>query len=436
MSRTVTALALLLVCPAALAAGEAPSRPRAFVGARLLPVSGPAVDDGVLVVEGSRIVAAGPRASVRIPSGAEVVAAQGKTIIPGLVDTHSHIGGAAGADGSGPIQPEVRVLDALNPRDPGFRRVVAGGITTLNVMPGSGFLCSGQTAYLKPRRGALTVEDLLIRDAGGRPQGGLKMANGTNSQRAAPFPGTRAKSAALVREAFVKAEEYRAKQKLPPKEGEPRVRDLGLETLVEVLDGTRVVHHHTHRADDIATVLRLSREFGFKVVLQHGTEAPLLAAEIAQAGVPVSMTLLDAPGGKLETARLSWEGPGRLERAGVRVAINSDDWITDSRALLRSAALAVRGGMSRDGALRAVTLDAARVLDLDARLGSLEAGKDADFVVLDGEPFALRTRVLETWIEGRKVFDRGDPDDRLFATGGYGAGQPTPPYLCCTGGAE
>ncbi len=422
---------------AAASTATAAPRARAFVGARLLPVSGPPVEDGVLLIEGGRIAAIGPRSAVRVPAGAEVVEMQGRTIIPGLVDSHSHVGGASGADGSGPIQPEVRVLDAIDARDPGFRRVLAGGLTTLNVMPGSGFLCSGQTAYLKPRRGARTVEDLLIRDADGRALGGLKMANGTNPQRAAaPFPGTRAKSAALVREAFVKADEYRRAAARPPKEGEPRARDLGLEILAEVLDGRRVVHHHTHRADDIATVLRLAREFGFRVVIQHGTDAPLVAEDIARAGVPVSMTLVDAPGGKLETTRLTWDAPARLERAGVRVAINTDDWITDSRALLRSAALAVRGGMSRDGALRAVTLEAARVLDLDRRVGSLEAGKDADFVVLDGDPFAVRTQVLETWVEGRRVFDRANPEDRRFAVGGFGAGQPTPAFLCCAGGAE
>ena len=259
------------------------------------------------------------------------------------------------------------------------------------------------------------------------------MANGTNSQGNAPFPGTRAKSAALVREPFVKAQEYKAKidaakgdaSKLPP-------RDLAMEGMLEVLDGTRTVHHHTHRADDIMTVLRLQREFGFKVVLQHVSEAWKVASEIAKAGVPCSVIVVDAPGGKLEAAEMSWATGAILEKAGVHVAFHTDDWITDSRIFLRSAAMAVRAGMSRDGALRAVTLEGARMLDLSDRIGTLEPGKDADFILLSGDPFSVYTHIEQTWVEGAKVFDRSNADDLRYATGGYGASNPTKPYMCCT----
>lgn len=404
----------------------------AFVGARVLPVSSPPIERGVLVVDGTTILAVGPEGSTAIPPGAARVDVSGKTIIPGLVDTHSHVGGVAGADGSAPIQPDVSVIDSIDPFNPGFRRVVAGGITTMNVMPGSGHLLSGKTVYLKPKR-ARTIDGMLIRDSRGNPLGGLKMANGTNSQREAPpFPGTRAKSAALVRERFVAAQEYRDKiarakgdpDKLPP-------RDLGLETLVEVLEGKRVVHHHTHRADDIVTVLRLRQEFGFKVVLHHVSEAWKVTDAIRAAGVGCSAILVDSPGGKLETQDLNLATGKILEQAGIPTAFHTDDWITDSRLFLRMGALAVRYGMSREGALAALTQAGAKLLDLDARVGSLEKGKDADFAILSGDPFSARTEVLETWIEGTKVFDRAVEDDRLHADGGYGAGTPTKPYLCC-----
>lgn len=192
-----------------------------------------------------------------------------------------------------------------------------------------------------------------------------------------------------------------------------------------------MVHHHTHRHDDIMTVLRLAREFGYRVVLHHVSEGWKVAEQIAAAEVPCSIILLDSPGGKLEAIDLIFTTGGVLERAGVAVAFHTDDGITDSRLFLRMAALGVRAGMSRGAALEAVTLAGARMLDLQDRIGSLRPGKDADFVVLSGDPFSVYTQVLETWVEGVKVFDRSDPKDRLYAVGGYGAGHGQTPYHCC-----
>ncbi|MFN7965369.1 MAG: amidohydrolase family protein [Acidobacteriota bacterium] len=428
-SLVFAALSAILFATATLAAESS----KAFVGATLLPVSGPRIDNGVMVVEAGRIKAIGPRATTPIPKGAVVIDLTGKTVIPGLVDTHSHIGGVGGADRSAALQPDVRVYDSLNPLDSGFRRAVAGGLTTLNVMPGSGHLLSGQTVYLK-LRGGRTIESLFYRRADGQPAGGIKMANGTNSIDAPPFPGTRGKSASMQRELFVRAQEYRDKlaragsdvDKRPP-------RDIGLEAVVEALEGKRVVHFHTHRADDIMTVLRLKKEFGLRVVLQHVSEGWKVADEIAAAGAPCSIILVDAPGGKLETANIEFETAKVLEQKKVNVAFHTDDWITDSRLFLRMAALGVRAGMSRDAALRALTLAGAEMLDLSDRVGSLAVGKDADFVVLSGDPFSVYTQVLQTWVEGQSVFDRNKPEDRLMAVGGYGAGDDQQPYFCCMG---
>lgn len=404
---------------------------RAFTGATILPVSGPPVADGVLVVEGGRIVAVGPRTTTAVPAGAEVIDCTGKTILPGLVCTHSHIGSPSGGDASSPVQPETRVLDAIDIRDTTLAKARAGGLTTVNIMPGSGHLVSGQTVYLKLRPGK-TVEDLAIKNPDGSVAGGLKMANGTNSMRDPPFPGTRGKSAALVRQEFLKARDYQ--RKIAAAEGDPAKRpdrNLALETLVEVLDGRRVVHHHTHRADDILTVLRLKQEFGFKVVLHHVSDAWKVADEIAAAGVGCSIINLDSPGGKLEARDIDWKNGAELERRGVVTAIHTDDPITDSRWMLRSAALSVRGGMSREKAIESVTLAGARLLGLEGRLGSLEAGKDADFVLLSGDPLSIYTRVLETWIDGAKAFDLSRPEDRLMAEGGPGAGSARLNSTCC-----
>ena len=408
---------------AASAVGQ--DRPTAFINARIIPIVGAPIEQGILLVQNGKITAVGDARTVRLSSDVVTVNLAGKTIMPGLIDTHSHAGEAAGADSTAPIQPDVRILDSINARASSIQRVQAGGITTVNVMPGSGHLDSGQTLYLKLRDGANKIDDLLIYDKDGKYMGGIKFANGTNPLRTGggPFPGTRAKSAALVREQFIKAREYRDKvkaagtdkTKLPP-------RDLAMEALVEVLDGKRVVHFHTHRHDDIMTALRLQKEFGFRIVLQHVSEAWKVADEIAKAKAPASIIFVDAPGGKLETMDIDFRNGAALEKAGALVGFHTDDSITDSRWFLRSGGLAMRAGMSRDKALYALTMAGAIMLDLQDRVGSLEAGKDADFIVLSGDPLSVYTQVLQTWVEGKKVFDRSDPKDHLIAVGGKGAG--------------
>jgi imidazolonepropionase-like amidohydrolase len=418
-ARTLAACALWLAAGAG--AGEAGAAVHAFVGAEILPIAGEAIPEGTLLVRDGTIEAVGAVGEVTVPAEAEVHDVAGKVLMPGLVDTHSHVGGGWAADDSAPIQPDVRNLDAIDARDPGFQRARAGGLTLLNVMPGSGHLMSGQTTYLK-LRSAETIDDLLVTTADGRIAGGMKMANGTNPRGEPPFPGTRGKAAALVREQLVKAREYQAKVAAAADDPEKAPeRDLAMEALVEVLEGERVVHHHTHRHDDILTVLRLADEFGFRVVLQHVSDAHLVADRIAAAGVASSLILIDSPGGKIEAKDNSYISGAALEKAGALAGFHTDDGITDSRLFLRQAALAVRGGMSRQKALYGMTMAGAIMLDLQDRVGSLEAGKDADFILLSGDPLSVYTHVLQTWVDGVKVFDRGDPQDYLYAVGGYGA---------------
>ena len=415
MQRIVIAAAVLIVTTS-VAAQETP---QAFVGATIIPIAGEPIENGTLVVDKGKIVAVG--AAVVIPANAERHDASGRVIMPGLVDTHSHIGGVTGADSSGPIQPDVRALDSINARAASIQRAQAGGLTTVNIMPGSGYLLSGQTLYVKLRDGK-TIDDIAIRNADGTYAGGMKMANGTNPMRDAPFPETRSKSAALVREQFVKAQEYRKKMREAKTSADKPARDLAMEGLVEVLEGKRVVHYHTHRHDDIVTAMRLAKEFGFHLVLQHATESGKVADEIAKAGITCSIIFVDSPGGKLETMDLTWKYGAVLEKAGVLVAFHTDDPITDSRWLLRAAGIGVRAGMTRRTALEALTINGAKILGLESRIGSLEKGKDADFVILSGDPLSVYTHVLETWVDGTRVFDRSDPADRLRAVGGLGAG--------------
>jgi imidazolonepropionase-like amidohydrolase len=397
----------------------------AFQNATIYTVIGEPIVGGTLLVADGKVVAVGK--NIAIPQGATVVDVKGAVIIPGIVDTHSHVGifgkpsVAAHADGnemSGPVQSAIRAIDAIDPNDPGIRMALAGGITTANVMPGSGNVIGGQTLYVKFRGN--TVEQMRIlgkRDDGVEVLGGLKMANGENPKgygKRGQAPFTRMKVAALQREQFLKAKEYQAKMKSDKKPD----RDLGLESLVEVLEKTRTVHFHSHRADDLMTAVRIAEEFGFELVLQHCTEGYRVADELAKRKIPCSLTLVDSPGGKAEVIGLLEENAAILDKAGVPVSINTDDYITESRFILGTGAIAVRGGMSEAAALKALTINPANVMHLAHRVGSLEVGKDADFVILDGPAFSTYTKVLQTWIEGTKVFDAADAKDRTYRDGG------------------
>ncbi len=401
--------------------------PTAFVGATIHPVSGPPVQ-AALVVDDGRIVHVG-----EVPPDAVTVDVTGKVIIPGLVDTHSHIGGGRLHEHLDQIQPGVSAVDAIDPTHPSLQRARAGGITVVNVMPGSGRLMGGQTAYLKLRQSPV-VDDLLlcVDDPLAVPVeapkrrgicGGMKMANGTNPQGGGG-PSSRMGAAYLQREALRRGaarlgavsppEDQRARKKWTPPEPDPTA-----DGLAQVVSGARTVHFHTHRADDVATIARLVEERPeLDVVLHHVSEAWKLVDLLAETQLPCSLILVDAPGGKEEALEIRLETGAILEEAGVPVAFHTDDPITDSRLFLRMAALGVRGGMSREAALEALTLGPARMIHLDDRLGSLEAGKDADFVVLSGDPFSVWTHVEQTWIEGAKVFDRSEPDDQRHAVGG------------------
>ena len=423
------------LCTRPAAAGQA----TAYTGATVHTAAGKTFKPGTLLVQDGKISEVGPGEQVAVPEDARRVDVSGKVIIPGLVDSHSHLGvysrpgvsaNSDGNESTGPVQSAVRALDSINPFDPGIRMATAGGVTTANIMPGSANAIGGQTLYVKLR--GHTVEQMAILSP--TATGGLKMANGENPKRVygsrKQAPGTRMKLAALQRAEFFKARDYQRKwdayrKKLAAgEEASPPDVDLSLEPLVEALQRKRTVHFHSHRSDDIMSVLRLADEFGLEVVLQHGTESYKVLEELAKRKVPVSLTLPDSPGGKAEVIEYLDSTGRRLREAGVKVLVNTDDPVTESRFLLRTAAITVRGGLDADTALQAVTLSSAQALHLDDRLGSIEKGKDADFVLLSGEPFSVYTRVLETYIDGRRVFNLADAKERLYQTGGFAVADP------------
>lgn len=376
----------------------AQENPVVFKGATIYPITGNPIEHGVLVIENGLISAVGTESDISVPADAVIYDVSGKVLMPGLVDTHSHVGGVSGGDRSSSIHPEVRVLDSINPLSDTFMRARVGGITTINIMPGSGHLMSGQTVYVKNKPSNNIEEMLFCNDPLKDICGGMKMANGTNSIREAPFPGTRGKSAAIIRQLFVKAQEY--KKKIDNAMGDPAKlpeRDLQMEALVEVLKGKRIVQHHTHRADDILTVLRLADEFGFKVVLHHVSEGQYVAEEIAKAGVPVILHPT-----MVRTKNVSYTTAATLKEAGIPFAIQGgyESYVPKTRVVLFEAAVAAANGLSIESALSSITIDAAKIIGADERIGSIEEGKDADLVLYDGDPFEYTTHVCEVIING------------------------------------
>ena len=417
MKRFIQMALLLIFCiPMTVVAQQT----KVFTGAKIIPIDGDPIENGVLVIKGDKIVDLGTEGEVDVPENAREFDVSGQVIMPGLVDSHSHIGNGDGGDRSSALHPDARIIDSIDPHSETFKKALAGGVTTVNVMPGSGHLMSGQTAYLKLRNADKIEEMLFVDDPDEEVAGGLKMANGTNPIGSAPFPGTRAKSASMVRELFNKAQDY--KEQVEEADGDPNKmpkRDVGMEALVEVLNGERIVHNHTHRHYDILTAIRLAEEFGYRLVLHHVSEAWKVADEIAESDAMASIIVLDSPGGKPEATDIKYENGSMLEDAGVTVGYHTDASITDTRLFLRSGAFGVRAGMSRDAALKALTIENAKMMDLQDRVGTLEPGKDADFVVLTGDPLSVYTRVQQTWVEGIKRFDYSNPRDRKYSTGGF-----------------
>ncbi|KAD4060276.1 amidohydrolase family protein [Arthrobacter yangruifuii] len=372
----------------------------ALTNAHVVPVTGTPFH-GTVLIEDGKIRDLGP--DVVVPEGAEVLDAGGQWLLPGLVDAHTHLGvheegeGWAGNDSNemtDPVMAGVRALDAVNPFDTGFDDALAGGVTTANINPGSGNPIGGQAVALHTH--GRYLEEMVL-----RAPSGLKSALGENPKRVysdkKQTPSTRLGTAMVIRQAFMEAQNYLGK-------ADPNQRDPHLEALAMVLRREIPWRQHAHRADDIGTAMRLADEFGYELVLDHGTEAHLLADVLAERGVPVLIGPLFTTRSKVELRGRSMANPGKLAAAGVEISIITDHPVVPINFLIFQAALAVKEGLDRDEALRAVTINPARVLGLADRLGSLEPGKDADLVLWSGDPLDVMQRALKVWIGGREVY--------------------------------
>jgi imidazolonepropionase-like amidohydrolase len=388
----------------------------AIVGGRVVPINGDPVDDGTVLVTDGKITAVG--AGLPVPDGVPVISAHGSWVLPGFIEAHGHVGvheeaeGWAGSDSNEltePVTAHVRALDAINPADLGFRDAVSGGVLAVNVNPGSGNPIGGQTAALKCW--GRTVDEMLL-----RAPAGMKSALGENPKRVygerKQTPATRLGTAAVIRGALVDAGNYLAKldaeERKPEGERKPIDRDLKLEALGRVLRREIPWRQHCHRADDIATALRIAEEFGYELVIDHGTEAHLLADILAAKDIPVIIGPLFTSRSKVELRNRSLDNPGKLAAAGVTIAITTDHPVVPINFLAHQAALSVKHGLDRDTALRALTINPARIIGIDDRLGSIEPGKDADLVVWSGDPLDVLSRVEHALIDGTEIYSYAD----------------------------
>lgn len=389
--------------------------------ATIMTAAGDEIENGELLITDGRI--AGVGLDLEVPPDATVIDARGRYVTPGFIDTHSHYGVYAspgvrahsdGNEATNPNTAEVWAAHSIWPQDPGFSRAIAGGVTTAQILPGSANLFGGRSAIVKmvPAR---TVQDMLFPDA----PFGLKMACGENPKRvySSSGPSTRMGNVAGYRSAFIKAEAYRKKWDDwiagGMEEGDEPSRDLELETLAEVLRGNILIQNHCYRADDMLTMLNLGREFGFKVrSFHHAVEAYKIRDYLVRDTVAASMWV-DWWGFKMEAFDGIAENIALVSSAGAKAILHTDDG-QDIQIMNQNAARAMYAGrragieVSRNDALRWITANPAWALGLDDRVGTLEVGKNADFVIWSGDPFSVYTRADKVFIDGALIFDRGN----------------------------
>lgn len=367
------------------------------------------LDVGAIIVDNGKIVAIGK--DLEIPENSTVIDAQGGFLMPGMIDAHCHVGmwengiGFEGADGNeatDPVTPHLRAIDGINPVDKSFEEALLAGITTVATGPGSANVIGGQFAIMKTY--GKRLEEMIIDDCAA-----MKVAFGENPKRVYDkqnkCPSTRMGTAAVLRENLIKAKNYVEKQRksIEGNEKAPEF-DMKLDALAKVIRKEIPLKAHAHRADDILTAIRIAKEFGVEISLEHCTEGHLIVDYLKEEtlkGIIVGPTLSDRS--KFELQNLTFETPAILNNAGLKIALMTDHPVIPLQYLPVCAALAAREGLNEEEALKAITINAAEVLGVDDRVGSIEVNKDADIIIYNGHPFDLRNKVKFVMVNGNIV---------------------------------
>lgn len=379
----------------------------AIVNGYVMTMEGKDFPSGTVLIENNVIKAVGE--NITIPEGAQVIDVQGKYILPGLIDAHSHVGiaeeiyqfeGDDTNEMTEPITPQLRALDAINPYDVGFKDALEGGVTTVMVAPGSANVVGGMATVVKTH--GKVLDDMVV-----IPEVGMKVAFGENPKRVygeqKKMPSTRMATAAMLRETLINAQNYQAKIVKAQKDNELVERDLGMENMVKVLNGDVPIRAHAHRADDILTALRIAKEFNIKLIIEHCTEGHKIVDVIKNAGVPAVVGPTLSNRSKVELGEIGWHTIKELNEAGILVSIMTDHPVIPLKYLTLLVALAVKAGMPEEDALKAVTINPAQILGLEDRIGSLKENKEADIVIFSGHPLDWRSNVEKVMIGGNWV---------------------------------
>lgn len=379
--------------------------------AKIVTMTGETIENGCIFIKEGKIKEVG--ADIVAPLDAEVIDAAGQLVYPGFIDAHCHIGmweegiGFEGADGNemtDPVTPHLRAIDAINPRDEAFENALKGGVTTAATGPGSANVIGGTFSVIKLHGDR--IDDMIVKETLA-----MKCAFGENPKRVyndkKMMPMTRMGTAAKLRETLAKAVEYRDKKaaagddasKLP-------AYDMKLEAMLPVVNGEIPLKAHAHRADDIFTSIRIAKEFGVKLTLEHCTEGHLIAEHLAKEGYPAIVGPSFGNKSKFELNQKTFDTPGVLHKAGVKVAIMTDSPVIPLEYLPMAAALAHKAGLDEFEALKCITINAAEILGVEDRVGSIELGKDADLVIWNAHPFDLQAKVAYTIVNGKVVYKR------------------------------
>lgn len=383
---------------------------------KILTMAGKTYESGEVLIKDGKIVYVGEQADVSLEEEDTVIDANGLWVMPGIIEAHCHIGISEEKEGQEqddsnettlPVTPYIRALDAVNPMDAAFHNAIQAGITSVMVGPGSSNVVGGQFLFMKTH--GRVIDDMVIKEPAA-----MKVAFGENPKKAYKDlntpPASRMTIAAMLREELFLAKQYQQKKE-KSKEVEDFEEDFRLEAWLPVLRGEIPLKAHVHRADDILTAIRIAREYHLKLTLDHCSEGHIIADEIKNSGYPAIIGPGMSCRNKLEIKNVDFKTPGVLAKKGVKVAITTDHPVTLIQYLPICAGLAAKKGLGVEEGLKAITINAAEICQVDSRVGSLEAGKDADIAIFTGNPMEVFTHTVYTIIDGAVVYQWSDEDN-------------------------